>query len=195
MDRWGDMVLRVALSQMGNRADAEDVFQDVFLRLLQTQPCLTSDEHLKAWLLRVTLNRCHDLQRKASRQSALPLTDEDVASEGDDAMASLLASEVWAQVASLPADLRAAVHLVYAEGYPTAEVARLLGCEPATVRTRLHRARRSLRAAMERQERLASIPSPAEPPARAQSRPERRPGCELFSAAPTSALPEGGCHE
>jgi len=148
MEQWGDAVLRLALSQMRNRADAEDAFQDVFLRLLKDQTSFTSDEHLKAWLLRTTLNRCHDLQRRGRHRAAEPLTACEP-SEEDAALEALLGSEVWEAVGALPADLRACIHLFYVEGYPTADIARLLGCEPATVRTRLHRARQALRTQLE----------------------------------------------
>lgn len=148
MERWGDAVLRLALSQLRNRADAEDVFQDVFLRLLKDQTSFTSDEHLKAWLLRTTLNRCHDLQRKRRHRAAEPLAACEPA-EDDAALDALLGSEVWEAVGALPADLRACIHLFYVEECPTADIARLLGCEPATVRTRLHRARRALRTQLE----------------------------------------------
>lgn len=63
IERWGDAVLCLALSRMGNRADAEDVFQTVFLRFHQAPSRFEGEEHAKAWLLRVTLNCCNDLHR------------------------------------------------------------------------------------------------------------------------------------
>ena len=63
MADWGDAVYRLALGQTRSRADAEDVYQDVFLRLLDSGTAFESPEHLKAWLLRVTVNRCRDLER------------------------------------------------------------------------------------------------------------------------------------
>lgn len=68
MDEHGDMVLRLALSQMRNTADAEDAFQDVFVRLMNARMGFTSSEHLKAWLIRTTVNRCRDLQRARTRK-------------------------------------------------------------------------------------------------------------------------------
>ena len=215
MERWGDMVLRLALSQLGHRSDAEDVFQDVFqdvfLRLLKQSEGFSSDEHMKAWLLRVTLNRCHDLQRPAWCRKAEPLGDHDVSVEGH-AIDGLLASEVWSQVAALPIGLRTVVHLRYVEDLPTREIARLLGCEPATVRTRLHRARRALRTALEGQERMASAAASEDRGAREASSflpvtcPSRvgGPSCadagdasarrDSLQNRATKALGEGGCH-
>lgn len=68
MDRFGDAVYRTALSHLASTADAEDVFQDVFLRLHRAETAFNDDEHLKAWLLHVTLNRCRDLAREAWRR-------------------------------------------------------------------------------------------------------------------------------
>lgn len=68
MRTWGDMVLRLALSQLRNATDAEDVFQVAFLRLLKDTTPFNDDEHVKAWLLRVTINRCRDVGRSRSKR-------------------------------------------------------------------------------------------------------------------------------
>ena len=130
----GDTVYRLALCRMQNTADAEDVYQDVFLRLLQ-QTADWDDEHMKAWLIRATLNRFR------LRRPVLALEDiPELARPADDSAAGL-----WDAVARLPEKLRTAVHLHYAEGYSTEEIAALLGVPPATVRTRLRRARLKLK--------------------------------------------------
>lgn len=137
----GDAVFRLALCRMRCAADAEDVYQDVFLRLLRDRTAFTGDEHLKAWLLRVTLNRCASLWRSPFRRhAALDEIDSLCVPPPDPEGAAL-----WEAVGRLPAPLRTAVHLHYAEGYGTEEIARLTGVRPATVRTRLHRARNQLR--------------------------------------------------
>lgn len=145
MRQWGDMVLRLALSQLRNATDAEDVFQDVFLRLLNNAPEFTSDEHLKAWLIRVTINRCHDLGRSAWRRRNEPLNDTHVSIQAPD----LFTSDVWEAVGELPLDLRTVVHLYYVEGYSTDEIAVIVGCKATTARTRLHRARTKLKGMLE----------------------------------------------
>ncbi|MDY3986139.1 RNA polymerase sigma factor [Dysosmobacter sp.] len=140
METHGDTVYRLALCRMQNTADAEDVYQDVFLRLLQ-QTADWDAEHMKAWLIRATLNRCADLHRFRRRRPVLALEDiPELARPADDSAAGL-----WDAVARLPEKLRTAVHLHYAEGYSTEEIAALLGVPAATVRTRLHRARRQLK--------------------------------------------------
>ena len=147
MDRWGDSVYRLALCQLGSEADAEDVFQDVFLRLLQDETAFRSDEHLKAWLLRVTLNRCHDVYRSAWRRRTQALDDNLRTKPAEDE--PLRACELREAVESLPPKLSAVIHLYYEEGSSVEEVAQLLNCRPATVRTRMHRARKRLKELLE----------------------------------------------
>lgn len=91
IDACGSAVLHLALCRTGCQADAEDVFQTVFLRLYQKAPAVESDEHLKAWLLRVTANCCNDLYRTARKHRQVAL-DEAIAVEAasglpDDAQA------------------------------------------------------------------------------------------------------------
>ena len=141
MEAHGDTVYRLALCRTQNAADAEDVYQDVFLHLLGQEDRDWDGEHLKAWLIRATLNRCADLHRFRLRRPVLALEDiPDAAQSGDPRGVQL-----WDAVARLPEKLRTAVHLHYAEGYSTEEIAALLGVPATTVRTRLHRARRQLK--------------------------------------------------
>lgn len=145
MARHGDAVYRLALCRLDSRADAEDVFQEVFLRLLRDGTDFRDAEHLKAWLLRVTVNCCNDLRRSAwfRRTAPLEAAPETAAPmlDGHD--------ELWQAVRALPDDLRTAVWLHYVEGYGTDEIAAMVGCRPATVRTRLHRARKQLKHELE----------------------------------------------
>ena len=141
MEAHGAAVYRLALCRMQNPADAEDVYQDVFLQLLDQPDRDWDSEHMKAWLLRTTVNRCADLHRFRLRRPVLALEDiPELARPGNDR-----AEELWDAVARLPEKLRTAVHLHYAEGYSTEEIAALLEVPAATVRTRLHRARHQLK--------------------------------------------------
>lgn len=139
MADWGDAVYRLALGQTRSKADAEDVYQDVFMRLYSDATEFTSDEHLKAWLLRVTINRCHDLAKSNWNRRTVafdPMRDDVAEFVRDPADA-----DVWDAVGQLPDNLRSSVHLHYVEGYTTDEIARMLNSRPATVRTWLSRAR------------------------------------------------------
>lgn len=141
MEAHGAAVYRLALCRLQNAADAEDVYQDVFLRLLGEGDRDWDVEYLKAWLLRTALNRCVDVQRFRLRRPVLPLDQvPEVARPVDEA-----AAELWEAVSRLPERERTAVHLHYAEGYRTEEIAAMLGVPAATVRTRLRRARMRLK--------------------------------------------------
>lgn len=140
MESHGDAVYRLALCRLQNTADAEDVYQDVFLRLLDQGVVGWDDEHLKAWLIRATLNRCADLHRFRLRRPVLSLDEVP-----DMARPEEQAAELWETVSHLPKKLRMVVHLYYAEGYRTEEISALLGVPSATVRTRLRRARLKLK--------------------------------------------------
>ena len=141
METHGDTVYRLALCRLQNVADAEDVYQDVFLRLFRQEAADWDSERTRAWLLRATVNRCADIHRFRLRRPALALEDIPDAAQSVDPRGA----ELWDAVARLPEKLRTAVHLYYAEGYATEEIAALLGVPPATVRTRLRRARLKLK--------------------------------------------------
>lgn len=142
MEAWGPTVYRLALCRLGHAADAEDVYQDVFLRLFEQPWDNWEAERTKAWLIRATLNRCADLGRFRLRWRTVPLEEVAAAAPGPEAR------ELWAAVEALPARFRAVVHLYYAEGYSTEEIAQLLSIPAATVRTRLRRAREKLKFAL-----------------------------------------------
>ena len=135
--RYADMVYRLAYSYVRSRSDADDIFQEVFLRYVRDKPVFDSDEHCKAWLLRVTANCAKKHLANPFRQRTQPLDDaipfpEPAESALDDALRHLSPR------------YRAVVHLFYYEGCSTEEIARLLGRKPSTVRTQLTRARAEL---------------------------------------------------
>ena len=168
MEAHGPAVYRLALCRMQSVQDAEDVYQEVFLRLLDQDAAAWDGEHLKAWLLRCTVNRCHDLHRFRLRRPVLALADlPEMAVEADRG-----AAELWEAVARLPEKLRLPIHLYYAEGYSTEEIAGLLDIPAATVRTRLRRARNRLRDTLEgddhEEERLSEYDGAYPAPRRAE---------------------------
>jgi RNA polymerase sigma-70 factor (ECF subfamily) len=141
MEAHGDTVYRLALCRLQNTADAEDVYQDVFLRLLEQPDRDWDGEHLKAWLIRAAVNRCADFGRFRLRRPVLSLEEvPELAKPMDDQ-----AAQLWDAAARLPEKLRIVVHLHYGEGYKTDEIAAMLGVPAATVRTRLRRGREKLK--------------------------------------------------
>lgn len=145
MDAHGDLVYRLALCRLGTKSDAEDVYQEVFLRLFRDETVFRDEEHLKAWLIRVTVNCCTDLHRSAWFRRSVPL-EEWTASEQP---VPEEYADLWNSVAALPEELRTVIYLHYVEGYNTDEIAGMVGCRPTTVRTRLHRARNRLKLELE----------------------------------------------
>lgn len=139
---YAETLYRLAYTQLRVRADAEDVVQEVFLAYLRRAPNFADSEHERAWLIRVTLNRCRDLLRSAWRRRRGEMPDDIPAEMPHEE------SELLAAVTALPTRYRAPIHLYYYEGYAIREIAELLGCRPATVGTRLARGRRLLRAAL-----------------------------------------------
>lgn len=111
MNAYGPTVYRLALCRMQNIADAEDVYQEVFLRLWKQDAEDWEGERLKAWLIRTALNRCADLHRFRLRRPVLALEDLPELVQPDDE-----AAELWEAVGRLPEKARTAVHLYYAEG-------------------------------------------------------------------------------
>ena len=138
VNEYATMLLRVAYSQLNNRAEAEDTVQEVLLKYMEKAPIFQSEEHEKAWLLRVTVNHCKNHLASAwfrKRDEGIPALDN----------AEL---EVVSAVAALPAKYRAVVHLYYFEGYSTKEIAEILHSRPNTVSSRLSRARALLAKAL-----------------------------------------------
>lgn len=142
-------VLRLALARTRNAADAQDIAQNVFIKLLRSTASFHDDDHLRAWLLRATHDSCVDLHRQAWRRRVE--THEDmarIADRGipDPAIEAVMDHPVWTAMERLPDTLRCTLHLHYVEGYGIAEVADIMGCTQTAARTRLHRGRKKLAA-------------------------------------------------
>ena len=138
---YGPSVYRLAYARTGSHADAEDVMQEVFLKLLRKAPDFRDEEHRKAWLLRVAANQVTDLCRSAWRRRTGPLDETVAAPERPD-------GSVLDAVLALPEKYRMCVHLHYYEGLSVAETAAVLGRSESVVKTRLFRARAMLRDAL-----------------------------------------------
>ena len=136
---YGDMLYRVAYHALKNRADAEDVMQEVFVRLLRARPEFRDEEHAKAWLLRVGARCAADVLRAPWRRREGPLDDALPAPEPPGE------GGVVEAVLALPAKYRTAVHLYYYEELSVAEIAAVLAKSEGAVKSRLFRARALLR--------------------------------------------------
>ncbi len=140
VDKFSDMIYRIAYQNLMNVADAEDVVQDVFIRLLRhRRKRFDDEEHLKAWLIRVTINRCRDYRRFVLHRNETALTELPMEQE-------VQSNQLYEEIASLPREDRVIVYLHYYEGYSIKEIGKILGKSPNTVGSRLTRARKKLRA-------------------------------------------------
>lgn len=138
VETYSDMLLRIAINRVQSMAEAEDIVQAVYLRLMTNQPHLKSLEHERAWLIRTAINLCLDYHKSASRRTSVPLND-DIAAAQPEENAEVLEA-VWA----LPERDRYIVYLYYFEEYPVKEIAVLLNEQTGTITSRLSRARKKL---------------------------------------------------
>lgn len=139
--QFGPMVYRLAYARTGNRQDAEDLMQEVFLCLLRKGPNHFRDQdHAKAWLLRVTVQRANNLYRTANRRREVPLETAD-----NIPASPLEVTEAVYAVQALPPKLQIVIHLFYYEELTVKEISETLGITQSAVKTRLNRGREKLR--------------------------------------------------
>ena len=136
--KYFDMVYKLALSQTKNQTFAEDVTQDVFVRFIQNKDKFESEEHIKAWLIRVTINCSKSVFMSSWFKKTVPL-EEDLTFDSPEK------SDVYFAVQDLPLKYRTVIHLFYYEGYPTAQIAKILNRRESTVRSDLRRGRERLK--------------------------------------------------
>lgn len=140
-------VFRLCYSYVRNRADAEDLMQDVFEKFLVRPVVFTSEEHETAWFLRVASNTCKSHLRKQKLRAHAPLTQAERAEEGDFAESLALMDAIG----RLPEKQRLCIHLYYYESLPQEKIAHILTCPVSTVKSHLRRARAVLKLALEGQ--------------------------------------------
>lgn len=139
--RYADLVYRLALLNTKNCSDAEDVFQEVFLKLFRHQKHIQCEEHLKAWLIRVTINQCKSVVTSAWNRHNVIL---DMSGFPEQPRKKEEDAKVYDMVKSLPEKYRQVIHLYYYEELSIKEIAEILDKKEATVKTRLARARKLL---------------------------------------------------
>lgn len=148
-----DMVLRIAVNYCKEYSDAEDITQDVFLKLYETKTDFADDEHIKRWLIRVTVNNCKNYLASAWRRRMQPMEFQKIesvletAEEGADRglQKDAEAYALFEAVTSLPEKYRSVVHLYYYEDYQVKDIAQILQKKETTIQTRLMRARKMLK--------------------------------------------------
>lgn len=141
LEQYGNTIYRLALARTKTPADAEDIFQEVFLRLVRSRPQCRDEEHLKAWLIHTTVNCSRSLWKSILRRREEPLLpDSDLAEQESDDTA-----EVYSCVMRLPVKYRTVIHLFYYEDMPIEAVGRALNISYSAAAKRLSRARELLK--------------------------------------------------
>ena len=138
---YGDRVFAAAFQICGNRADADDVVQDTFVKYYTLDREYESEAHLKAWLLRVAINRAKDIAGSFWHRNTVSweeyMEELDFAAPED--------SRLFQAVMELPRKYRVPIHLYCYEEYSVEEIAKLLGSRPGTVKSQLSRGRKLLK--------------------------------------------------
>lgn len=141
MERYSDTVRRLCMIHLKNDTDTQDIFQTVFLKYVLSSVSFESEEHEKAWFIRVTVNACKDLLKNFFRSRTVPLDEvpEQMAEPSADY------SDVWNAVFSLPQKYRDVIYLHYFEDYTAPQISQIIGKNVNTVYTLLNRSKKMLR--------------------------------------------------
>lgn len=145
---YADLILRVCYTYLRSTADAEDICQDTLVKLIFRAEPFCDSGHERAWVIRVAANACKNLLRDRCAHAPVPLDavpEPAVTPEPSESELRQRDDRVLAAVMALPLPQREVIYLHYYEGYPTREIARILGATDDAVRQRLSRARSRLR--------------------------------------------------
>ncbi|MGE4483906.1 MAG: RNA polymerase sigma factor [Oscillospiraceae bacterium] len=139
IEKYADMVRRICFLYLRNYADVEDVFQEVFLKFFLNAESFQSEDHQRAWLCRVTFNKCKDLCKSFWRNKVDSIEEMEIPYE------SPTQGELIKAVLELPSEYKEVVYLHYYEGRTIPEIAEIMQKNTNTVYTRLRRAREKLK--------------------------------------------------
>jgi len=142
IDKYSNMVLQIAYQNSFNKSDAEDISQEVFIKLAYNLSKLKDDEHIKAWLIKVTINLSRDYNKSFWNRNSMPL-NEDLKYFDEETI------EVFKSLSKLKPIFRNTIYLYYYQGYKIDEIAKILEMSPNTVSSNLTRARKKLKGLLE----------------------------------------------
>lgn len=142
IEKYSNMVYRLAMTRTGKKENSEDVFQEVFLRLSRKMPKFENEEHEKAWLIRVTINCSKNLLNSGFLKHRSD-TEEELSFETKER------HDVYYAVSELPLKYRTIIYLYYYEGYKINEISKILKIKENTVKSQLSRAREKLKTKLE----------------------------------------------
>ncbi len=148
-EAYADQLYRVALSTTGSREDAEDAVHDVFLKYIETKPTFHDNEHRRAWLIRVTVNRCRDILRRHKVRAYLSMDEAGELPASPDDFGN---NKVLHYISLLSPKYRSVIVLHYLENYSVEKISTMLGLSASAVKMRLSRGRDALKEIMDKEE-------------------------------------------
>lgn len=146
-NKYSDMLFRVALMHSGNKDDAMDAVQDVYVKYMGSNILFLSSEHEKAWFIRALINRCHDINRKNSVRNHDELSRAENVSYNE--YFSGDGFSVADAIEKLPEKIKTVIILHYLEGFSVEETAKMLKLSSSAVKMRLSRGRDALKKLLE----------------------------------------------
>ena len=144
IDEYSDMLYKICFLILKNENDVKDVLQETYIKYMTKSPDFKSEDHKKAWLIKVSQNKCKEFLRFHKRHAAVPLDEVEKSisvTDGMDTYTTSILSLIW----NLKYKLKSVVILYYIEGYSVKEVAQILGISESAVKKRLERARKELK--------------------------------------------------
>ena len=139
VEKYSNMVYRLAYFYTNSKYDADDIYQDVFLKYLQNKKQYENEEHKKAWLIKVTINSCKKVWLSSWKRKIVSLNDNEIKFEMEDDIG------LYNEIKKLQKKYRAVIHLFYYEQYSIKDISKVLGQKESTIRTWLTRARKILK--------------------------------------------------
>lgn len=139
VDKYADMVRRICFLYLNNYADVEDVFQEVFLKFFLNRESLQTEEHQKAWLCRVTFNRCKDLCKSFWKKRVVSIEEAEIPYENTDQR------DIIGAILQLPSNDKELIYWHYLEGRTIPEISGIMKKNPNTIYSQLRRAKERLK--------------------------------------------------
>lgn len=140
INKYSDILFRISLFKLGNMCDAEDAVQDTFIKYYKKSPCFNDEEHRKAWLIRVCVNRCTDIIRYRKNHLTINIDEINELSAED----KLCDSGITEYLMQLPDKYRIVMLLYYTEEMSTEQISKIIGKTSSAVKMRLKKGRKLL---------------------------------------------------
>ncbi|MDD2435666.1 MAG: sigma-70 family RNA polymerase sigma factor [Bacilli bacterium] len=140
IEKYSNMIYRICLMYLKNNLDAEDAYQEIFIKIMEKSPIFVNENHQKAWIITVTTNHCKNILKKRTYYKTITYDDNINIPINDKED-----KEILSIIFTLPLNYRNVIYLYYYEGYSTKEIAKILHKRESTIRTWLKRARESLK--------------------------------------------------